>query len=82
MAGYDQPALALALGAGVLAFGASRDLKVSRRNRIGADSEAEVRRALRPLARDAWNVRHGVRVRAGGDLDHVPARAVEHRLRG
>ena len=71
VAGYGLPALALALGAGVLAFGASRDLKVSRRNRVGADSEAEVRRALQPLARDGWSVRHGVRVRTGGDLDHV-----------
>ncbi len=24
-----------------------------------------------PLARDGWSVRHGVRVRTGGDLDHV-----------
>jgi nuclease-like protein len=70
-AGYSLPGLAFALGAGVLAFGASRDLKVSRRSRIGADSEAEVRRALQPLARDGWSVRHGVGVRTGGDLDHV-----------
>jgi nuclease-like protein len=70
-AGFGLPALALALGAGALAFGASRDLKVSRRNRVGADSEAEVRRALRPLKRDRWSVRHGVGVRTGGDLDHL-----------
>jgi nuclease-like protein len=70
-AGPGLPALALALGAGVLAFGAWRDLKVSRRNRVGADSEAAVRRALKPLARDGWSVRHGVGVRTGGDLDHV-----------
>ena len=71
VAGYGLPALAFALGAGLLAFRASRDLKVSRRNRVGADSEAEVRRALRPLVREDWSVRHSVSVRTGGDLDHV-----------
>jgi hypothetical protein len=70
-AGYGLPALALALGAVVLAFRTRRDFTVSRRNRVGADSEAEVRRALRPLARDGWSVRHGVRASTGGDLDHV-----------
>jgi Nuclease-related domain len=69
--GYGLPALVLAVGAGALAFEAWRDLEISRRNRVGADSEAEVRRALQPLARDGWSVRHGVRVRRGGDLDHV-----------
>jgi hypothetical protein len=71
IAGHGSAALVLAFGAGVLAFGASRDLKVSRRNRVGADSEAEVRHALQPLARDGWSVRHGIGVRTGGDLDHL-----------
>jgi hypothetical protein len=71
VAGYGPLALAPSLAAVVLAFGASRDLEVSRRNRVGADSEREVRRTLKPLARGGWSVRHGVRVRTGGDLDHV-----------
>jgi len=70
-AGLALPTLALVLCAGVLAFGASRELKVSRRNRVGADSEAEVRRALKSLKRGGWSVRHGVGVRTGGDLDHL-----------
>ena len=63
--------LALTLCAGNLAASVPRNLKISRRKRVGADSEAEVRRALQPLAREGWSVRHGVRVRTGGDLDHV-----------
>jgi hypothetical protein len=70
-AGFGGLAVVLGLGTGVLAVRMSRDLKVSRRNRVGADSEAEVRRALKPLARDGWTVRHGVRAHTGGDLDHV-----------
>jgi hypothetical protein len=70
-AGYGVPAFSLALAAGVLAFMASRDLRRSRRNRIGADSETQIRRVIQPLTRDGWHVQHGVRVRTGGDLDHV-----------
>jgi hypothetical protein len=71
VSGYRLPALAFALAASVLAFGAWRDLKVAHRNRVGADSEAEVRRALQALSGRGWRVRHGVRMRTGGDLDHV-----------
>jgi hypothetical protein len=38
---------------------------------VGADSEAEVRRALEPLARQGWRVAHGVDWPGRGDLDHV-----------
>ena len=41
------------------------------RSRVGAESEAEVRRVLERLDRDGWQVRHARRLAGRGDLDHV-----------
>jgi hypothetical protein len=67
------PGLALSLGAAgaVLGLLSRRALRLARRSGVGADSEAEVRRALEPLARQGWRVAHGVDWPGRGDLDHV-----------
>jgi hypothetical protein len=38
---------------------------------VGAESEAQVRRALKALAREGWCVAHAVDWPGRGDLDHV-----------
>jgi hypothetical protein len=38
---------------------------------VGAESEAQVRRALKPLAAEGWRVGHAVDWPGRGDLDHV-----------
>jgi hypothetical protein len=59
-------ALAVALlGAGRLEAGRAE------RARIGARSEAMVAERLWALEADGWQVRHGVRWRARGDIDHL-----------
>ena len=63
--------LLLALLSGVLALASHHSLRLAARSRVGAESEAQVRRALEPLAREAWRVEHAVDWPGGGDLDHV-----------
>jgi hypothetical protein len=46
--------LLLALLSGVLALASHHSLRLAARSRVGAESEAQVRRALEPLAREAW----------------------------
>jgi Nuclease-related domain len=61
----------LALLSGVLALACRHSLRLAARSRLGADSEAQVRRALKPLAHEGWRVAHAVDWPGGGDLDHV-----------
>jgi len=73
LASAGHPGLALSLGAAAAVLGllSRRALRLARRSGVGADSEAEVRRALEPLARQGWRVAHGVDWPGRGDLDHV-----------
>jgi hypothetical protein len=73
VAGAGEPALALVLVllSGVFALAGRRALRLAARSRVGAKSEADVRRALERLAREDWHVRHAVDWPGGGDLDHV-----------
>ena len=70
-AGQAGPAFVLALLSGVLAMASRRALRLAGRSRVGAESEAQVRRALARLADDGWRVRHAVNWPGRGDLDHV-----------
>jgi hypothetical protein len=63
--------LLLALLSGALALASRRSLSLAARSRVGADSEAEVRRPLKPLVREGWRVEHAVDWPGRGDLDHV-----------
>jgi hypothetical protein len=63
--------LLLALLSGGLALVSRHSLRLAARSRVGAESEAQVRRALEPLAREGWRVAHGVDWPGRGDLDHV-----------
>ena len=63
--------LALALLSGVLALASRRALRLAARSRVGAESEGQVRRALKPLTREGWCVQHAVDWPGRGDLDHV-----------
>ena len=64
-------ASALALAAAALALSSRRALRLAGRSRVGAESEAQVRRVLEVLRRDGWQVSHAVDRAGGGDLDHV-----------
>ena len=46
-------------------------LLVSRRRQVGAGSENTVRRVLRELAGERWNIRLGARWPGGGDIAHL-----------
>jgi Nuclease-related domain len=70
-ADYGTLGSALAVGAGLLALGSRRQLRLAHRSRIGAESEAAVRRSLRGLASERWRIRHAVDWAESGDLDHV-----------
>ena len=61
----------LVLLSGALVLMSRRALRLARRSRVGAESEAQVRRALKPLTRQGWHVRHAVDWPGRGDLDHV-----------
>ena len=63
--------LALALLSGVLALASRRALRLAARSRVGAESEGQVRLALKPLSREGWRVAHAVDWPGRGDLDHV-----------
>jgi hypothetical protein len=64
-------ALMLGLLSGILALASRRALRLVTRSRVGAESEAQVRRALERLADDGWRIRHAVDWPGRGDLDHV-----------
>ena len=64
-------AFAALLVAAVLSLDGAHALRLAARSRVGAESEAEVRRALEPLTREGWHVEHAVDWPGGGDLDHV-----------
>jgi hypothetical protein len=63
--------LLLALLSGVLVLMSRRALRLAGRSRLGAESEALVRRVLEPLTREGWHVEHAVDWSDRGDLDHV-----------
>jgi hypothetical protein len=63
--------LALLVLAGGLAAESRRAVRLAARSRVGAESEADVRRVLERLVRDGWQVRHAVDWPGRGDLDHV-----------
>jgi hypothetical protein len=71
--GAGQPVLAItiALVAAALAVSSRHTLRLAARSRVGAESEAQVRRALEQLRREGWQVRHALDWPGGGDLDHV-----------
>ncbi len=46
-------------------------VRLAGRSRVGARSEDEVRRALAPLATEAWRLRHSLPYRGRGDIDSV-----------
>src|SRR5687767_6970704 len=71
----DAGALALAILAGIVGVGLLGDgvfaLRRAARSRVGAVSEARVRRAIDTLRAEGWRVAHGVSWRGRGDIDHV-----------
>jgi Nuclease-related domain len=73
VAGAGEGTLAplLVLLSGVLALASRRALRLSARSRMGARSEAHVRRALEPLRSEGWRVQHALDWPGTGDLDHV-----------
>jgi Nuclease-related domain len=70
-AGHAGVATVLALRGAALAMASRRSLRLAERSRVGAASEARVRRALRPLEGEGWHVRHSLEWPGPGDLDHV-----------
>src|SRR5687768_6515577 len=62
-------AFAALLLTAVLSVDGAHALRLAARSRVGAESEAQVRRALEPLTRDGWHVEHAVDWPGGGDLD-------------
>jgi hypothetical protein len=72
-AGQALIGLLLALLSGVLVLASRRTLRLAGRSRVGAESEARVRRALEPLTREGWRVRHAVDWPGRGDLDQCCA---------
>jgi Nuclease-related domain len=73
VAAANEPALAIMLAflSAALGLASRHALRLAGRSRVGAKSEADVRRALEQLGREGWRVRHAVDWRGGGDLDHV-----------
>jgi hypothetical protein len=70
-AGHAGIAFSLAAAALVLGLLSRRALQLAGRSRVGAESEAQIRRALEPLVREGWRVAHAVEWPGRGDLDHV-----------
>jgi hypothetical protein len=69
--GAAAAALALILFALVLGVYARHWLSLAGRSRVGARSEADVRRALEALEPDGWRIRHSLRWQGRGDIDSV-----------
>jgi nuclease-like protein len=70
-AGEEVLAFGLALVSGASALASHRALRLAARSRVGAESEAQVRRSLEQLRREGWRVQHALDWPDGGDLDHV-----------
>lgn len=62
-------ALLSALTPVLLSFRARRWRRLAARSRVGAHSEAEVRRALAGLEAECWRVRHSLAWPGRGDID-------------
>jgi Nuclease-related domain len=71
LGGLHGIALVLLLTAGALGLYARRWVRLAGRSRVGARSEDQVRRALEPLEREGWRLRHSIPWHRGGDIDHV-----------
>jgi hypothetical protein len=63
--------LALLILSVAFALRAWRSAQLARRSSIGARSEERVRAELKALEREGWQVRHSLRWRGRGDIDHV-----------
>jgi hypothetical protein len=70
-AGHAAFATALGVVAAALALASRRSIRLAARSRVGAASEALVRRALVSLEHEGWRVRHSLDWPGRGDLDHV-----------
>ena len=68
-AGAAAPGAALLVLAVMLGLRARHWLSLAARSGVGARSEDEVQRALDPLRREGWRVRHSVPWPGGGDVD-------------
>ena len=69
--GAAVPGALLLVVAVVLGVRARHWLALARRNRLGARSEDDVRRALMPLRAEGWRLRHSLRWQGPGDIDSV-----------
>jgi Nuclease-related domain len=69
--GFALPGGLLLALAVTIGFRARSWLSLAGRSRVGARSEDEVRRALAPLERHGWRLRHGLHWQGGGDIDSV-----------
>jgi Nuclease-related domain len=69
--GFALPGGLLVGAAVVVGFQAHHWLSRAGRSGVGARSEDEVRRALEPLRKSGWRLRHGLRWQGGGDIDSV-----------
>ena len=70
-AGATAPAGLLALIAAALVLDARGWVRQAARSRVGAQSEAEVRRALGGLEAEGWRLRHSLLWSGRGDIDSV-----------
>jgi hypothetical protein len=70
-AGHAAAAAVLAMVSAALLIASRHAVRLAARSRVGAASEARVRRALVPLTREGWRVRHSLDWPGPGDLDHV-----------
>jgi nuclease-like protein len=72
LSGRGIAAVTAGAACGIALLGANHCRQRAVRNRIGADAEHDVARALDALARHrGWKVKHGVRWQGRGDIDHV-----------
>ena len=70
-AGNGTLALMLVLLTCVPVLASRRSWQLAARSRVGTVSEAQVRRALRPLRSEGWQVQHASDWPSTGDLDHI-----------
>src|SRR4051794_15282823 len=67
-AGTGSLGLVLLAAAALCGWRARTDCAAARRNRIGAESEERVARALGELKAEGWRIRHGVEWPGRGDI--------------
>jgi hypothetical protein len=70
-AGLVTIAVVLVLVCSGFSVSCHRSLRLARRSGVGARSEELVRVELRRLEHEGWRVRHSLRWRGGGDIDHL-----------